>query len=1553
MKKYLLFIVIILATIISCSKSDPENQTQTPGTPDTPKQESITLDNGTNSNPTVSSSGSTTKISFNSSTAWTASIINANADSWCSISPASGGAGSAVITITVKENTSPDNRSASIIIKAGNATKTIKIEQKQKDALTTTTSSFEVGVEGGEIKVIAKSNVPFAHTISKDAQNWIKAVSTKALKDSVLTFEISANNNVSRRSGMIFLENGTLKDTINVYQKGEMPTIVVSKNEYTLGSEGGNIEVEVTSNVNATANIIHPQGADTWLTANVTRSVSTNKFYFSAKKNETYDSRTALIIFRNVENNVADTVSVSQMQHGIINVNKEEFSLDANGGEITIEIEHSIGYEYKISEEWIKKVETRALEKSNLTFSIDPNKSKNKRECTINIFSTEKGISRIIKVIQAGGNTLSGVKCAPNEILYTTKYGLVIELGNTLGFGGNLVYNTYENGIGKLVFGNDITAIPDNAFKNCNSIENILLPDGIRSIGKSAFVGCTSIKKIEVPKGVISIGENAFYELRNLTEINIPNGVISIGNHAFSSCLGLKKIQIPESVTIIGEGAFNGMAFLTEINIPEKVTSIQKSTFGNCLSLESITIPKSVSFIGEGAFYQCAKLSSIQIPESVKKIGESAFYCCNSITQISVPNGVTEIGEKTFYYCKNLKNLTIPYSVKTIGEDAFAGCSGEINLNCEIDYQFNKAFYNSEFELVNICEGVTTIEETAFSNCKKIKKFIVPNTITYIGKNAFNGCKGKLIVNCNTNGIQIPTGQPGIVTINGVFENSEFSEIIIGEGVTVIGEKAFYGCNAVNNISIPRSITSIGKNAFYGCTGDITINCNVPDCITNSFGGITQTPFQGAEFKKIIISEGVTRIGDHAFLNLKSITDIIMPNTLITIEDGVFSGCTGLTNITIPKNVTSIGINVFNGITGTLIINCNIPDPDPYWGAFEGYDISEIKIGNNVTKIGEKAFKDCKKLNSITIPNSIQSIGKEAFFGCEGELTIFCDIPDAIIDENSNSFGSFYGSKFTKVAINEGVAKIGSHAFKNCNTITHIDIPNSITTINDHAFENCNALTNITIPNRITNIGKGAFYGCINLTGNIDIPNGITKINAETFYNCKNLNEVKIPDSVNEICDNAFEGCNLLKTVYCESTTPPSLGNNVFDYNYTDRIFYVPIVSVDIYKNAINWTNYKDAIFSKIQGNNEIVYTTEDNSIIELYNADAFSANIISNTYSNGLGIILFDKDISSIGYNAFINCSKITSIYIPNSISSIGDFAFYGCRNLTSIKIPDGVTSVGSRAFSSCSSLKEIEIPDGVTSVGSGAFSSCSSLKEIEIPNSLTSIGSSAFEGCTSLTTINIPNKITTIEEYTFSNCTDLSTVNIPNTVISINRFAFLDCSSLTCIDIPNSVTSIGLAAFYGCSKLSTVILSNNLTKIEQNAFMNCISLTSISIPNLVTSIEAYAFKGCSGLVSINFPSSLTNIKASSFYECSNLSSIIIPNSVKEIGHNAFLGCSKLKDIYLQPITPPSLKGSVVFSDGVADRKMHVLSSSLEAYKTANYWSNYINEFVGDLQNN
>ena len=391
-----LWIAATLLFIAGCSESNDNGDPNDNGgnTPTTP---TITLNKSSVSFDELADEES---ISFSTTADWIAEIVNDRADGWLNVTPQSGSAGDASITIKAKENDTPDERNASVRIKAGSASKTISVSQKQKDALTVTSSKFEVEAEGGEVKIEVKANIDFEYAIDESAKEWIKYEGTRAMKTSTLTFSVAKNDDTDKREGKIAIKSGEFNEVITIYQAGSKPSIVISKNEYVVSSDGGTVAVEVKSNVDVAVEL--PTDVD-WLHENTSRGVSTNTYYFDIAPSDELDQRTAEVVFTNKENGLSEVVKITQMQKDAIVLAESVYEFGVDGGNLDFEIQTNVDVTVTISDDakdWIQQVETRALETKTLYFNVSACSAEEDREGTLTI--SGGSATQTIKVTQSG-----------------------------------------------------------------------------------------------------------------------------------------------------------------------------------------------------------------------------------------------------------------------------------------------------------------------------------------------------------------------------------------------------------------------------------------------------------------------------------------------------------------------------------------------------------------------------------------------------------------------------------------------------------------------------------------------------------------------------------------------------------------------------------------------------------------------------------------------------------------------------------------------------------------------------------------------------------------------------------------------------------------------------------------------------------------------------------------------------------------------------------------------------------------------------------------------
>lgn len=386
-----LLFVMLLMVVSACGGSDDEI---TPPEPETP---AITILDSENLRPVLNQEGGTVSISFTATADWTASLINTRAESWIAVTPNSGSKGKNEITITTTANETYDERNATIVLKCGTVSKNIVVTQKQKDALTVTSSKYEVDSKGGNISVEVKANINFEVEVRAD---WIKQTEkTRALTTSNLNFTIEPNETGDKREGEIIIKSGELSETVKVYQ-GFKNFITLTKKDFTIPEEGGNVDIEIKSTLNYEVKMLSDVD---WITEIQSRAVSTHTHHYTVSPNDTYDSREAKIVFYNPKDeNVADTVSIYQMYKGAILVARNEYQFGIDGGTLNLAVQTNLEFNVEISDSWIQQVQpTRALTEYNLSFAISKNTEQKDREGTITVKDKNSDKKQTITVKQS------------------------------------------------------------------------------------------------------------------------------------------------------------------------------------------------------------------------------------------------------------------------------------------------------------------------------------------------------------------------------------------------------------------------------------------------------------------------------------------------------------------------------------------------------------------------------------------------------------------------------------------------------------------------------------------------------------------------------------------------------------------------------------------------------------------------------------------------------------------------------------------------------------------------------------------------------------------------------------------------------------------------------------------------------------------------------------------------------------------------------------------------------------------------------------------------
>lgn len=346
---------------------------------------------------------------------------------------------------------------------------------------------------------------------------------------------------------------------------------------------------------------------------------------------------------------------------------------------------------------------------------------------------------------------------------------------------------------------------------------------------------------------------------------------------------------------------------------------------------------------------------------------------------------------------------------------------------------------------------------------------------------------------------------------------------------------------------------------------------------------------------------------------------------------------------------------------------------------------------------------------------------------------------------------------------------------------------------------------------------------------------------------------------------------------------------------------------------------------------------------------------------------------VVSIGREAFMGCTMVDTVTVPEGVTRIRESAFEKCK-LSYIKLPSTLKSIDAYAFEDCQSLDGVEIsdiaswcsvvfeyiesnpinfakhlyvdgkevdnliiPEGLIEIKDFAFCNCESLKSLSTPSSLMQIGTYAFYNCVGLEEVDLAEGISVIAKFSFYNCNKLSSIVFPEGVTFIGYNSFYSCQSLTSLELPSTVAIVDEKAFYNCTGLSSLLIKNGVKEIGKMSFTRCVGLTSLRIPGSVKKIGYSAFHGCEKLTSVSLAKGVEEIGDYSFNSCSQLKSFVIP-STAALGRFVFGGCNKLDSLVNLSPTPQEVNFSI-FPTDFEKIRVYVMADDAAKYKVADVW--------------
>ncbi|MBE7079610.1 MAG: hypothetical protein E7371_00055 [Clostridiales bacterium] len=1137
----------------------------------------------------------------------------------------------------------------------------------------------------------------------------------------------------------------------------------------------------------------------------------------------------------------------------------------------------------------------------------------------------------------------------------------------------------YENGesdymkvIDDVLYDKDVTQILYYPDSKTSTTYNI--PDGVLSISSNAFAG-KPFTEISIPYSMTSIGEGAFKGCSSLKQVIFrekPAGApentgLAIADSAFENCSQLATLVLPSYTKTIGASAFMKSGISGEFVIPEGVTTIGAGALQNCSKMTSIKIPTTLTDLGVSTTDGLTMLNGCTNLESITVADGHATYMTENgalyAHEGGVPNALIYCPRK-YKFDESLNGkFTVPYTVSIIYAYAFNGNSDiqelafaaapEGTTTSGLTIQTNAFAGAANLKRVTLGYGIATITANMFAGCTSLEYLFIPKSVTEIKANAFKGCSSltELIFEEGAGAeLKIPGqsssgGYQG--TSVGLSGLTGLKVLRLPERVKTINNYAFVGLTSLEELYLPLSVTTINADIFnktsgcknlkklviadvgegqdpadYGLTIGTYMFAYLPaDCewnLPSRTKAIGAYAFKGRDITSITIPENVTSIGNYAFQNCTSLTEINFAGNskLATIGNYAFAN-TAITSFVVPATVTSIGEYAFAYTTNcnSITFQAGSALKEIKQFAFRQCGITELKIPEstdaNGIALGASLFQYCTDITKVELSKSVVSaVG--TFMGCGSLKQVIIDPAN----ENLSVEGStVFNADKTSIQFLSGAAETDAEGVYR--------IANGVTSITNGAFKNQVDIKKLYIPASVQTIGLNAFEGCINLEEVIfENPETSTcaTISDYAFYNCHALRKIELPNSVNKLGSYAFRYCYALSDLKMAGVT--TLGY----YAFANCTSLETVALNDDMTTIYSYAFYGAGLTSiKVPSKLTIKSLTSTGA--------TGSAGIFYNCTS--LASVTIPEGVEKLGYTMFYGCTSLQTIDVPASVKEFGQAAFRnsgltsfefkhenpgmatymfaGCTELRTVKLPSNMSAIKGYTFDGCSSLVStsddetagVIIPDSVTSVANYAFRDCTSMKKIKFSESMTFLGagtswsstanSYVLYGCTSLEEVTLSTGMKQIGKYAFAECSNLTTIHNTDKLTTLGDYVFQN-SGIVEISLPK-VTTLGTYAFRGAERLESVTFGS-LTSLKKNTFEGTKALKSFDFTKFTssTALGDAAFKG-SGLEEVSLTTSAIGKEV--FMDCENLTKVECPK-VKTIGESAFANCTSLTNFTL-----------------------------------------------------